>query len=1151
MINPNEITAKFLEYKEGPADHRERIQSLDVTKSFLVSAPAGSGKTELLTQRYLALLSVVSEPEQIHAITFTNKAAFEMRARIVSILTNALTAHEPSKTHEQLSWELGKAALKNSEKQGWDILNNVARLKVRTIDAFYGAIVRRSPMSALMGGGLSITEDANSCYTTAAREILSELENNTDYNDSLEAILLHVDNRFDRAEQLLISLLEKREHWLPIVMSARNTDDLRDKLESGLLDIVNEITDQTNKELCLYQNDLFELIQFSAKFIDYDKYPNLKPLLSIIEQESGGFLSNISPGTYRAVCDYLLTKDGKLRKSATATLGFPALSKAKSNDEKELFKTKKAAFKQLLEAIKENQSAVSALHRLNYLPPTAYLENEWGILKHLLSLLPNIAAKLLTVFQREGAIDHAEMATSALRVMGDTDAPTDLTLLLDSQIDHILIDEFQDTNYLQLKGLKLLTAGWEPDDGRSLFLVGDPMQSIYGFRGSNVGLFLNLAEKGIGSINLNTLNLTVNFRSNANIVNWVNETFASVFPNKQNANLGAIQYTSSVPFHESSNSSEINLQTFVGENTRPAEGRWIAERVRSIRNSNSEESVAILVRNRAHLKEVVNHLQELNLPYQAIDIDPLRTQPVIRDLMALTRALCHFGDRTAWLALLRSQVLGLTLAELELVSTQSKTRLIFQNLQDKEILNLLTPESRIKLKKLIRVINSSQQNIFRKPISHLVEGAWVELYGPACVKTNSDMANADVFLKSLEQFEYALPSPHQLERCVDKLFAKPSNYVNNPVQIMTMHKSKGLQFDHVFIPGCNRTSKADDKQLLAWDRYTCIDGFETPLITASPEAGQNSNELYQFITSQESERKSYEKERILYVGCTRAIKTLSLTWCSKFDSKGDAAPPSKNSFAGSIYSSIFSQVTSHISDDHESNCRHPVPAVSAQAVRLETNNEAIELPSNDLLKLYRGRLNVDNSELPSLRWGVDYNRQRGILIHRILNKIHSVGIEAWKLNNFDSLTSSWRTQLMQEGVPRYIAPAIVKDIHTEITNILSDSTALWILERKSIQDRTEYKLSCQTSGIPTDYIIDRCFIEDDIQWLIDYKTSEPNQDESEQQFVQRIVSDSRTQLSKYAALLSGLNELPVRSAVYITRLQKFVEIENQQLDIAI
>src|SRR5690606_28343391 len=122
-------------------------------------------------------------------------------------------------------------------------------------------------------------------------------------------------------------------------------------------------------------------------------------------------------------------------------------------------------------------------------------------------------------------------------------------LALDTKIKHILIDEYQDTSNSQLELLENLISQWQyQDEGKSLFLVGDPMQSIYRFREANVGIFIEAQERGVKNFDLKTLSLSTNFRSELGIVDWVNNTFSKAFPKNNNYQQGAIAYSSSDAF---------------------------------------------------------------------------------------------------------------------------------------------------------------------------------------------------------------------------------------------------------------------------------------------------------------------------------------------------------------------------------------------------------------------------------------------------------------------------------------------------------------------------------------------------------------------------------------------------------------------------
>ncbi len=149
------------------------------------------------------------------------------------------------------------------------------------------------------------------------------------------------------------------------------------------------------------------------------------------------------------------------------------------------------------------------------LPAPAYSDAQWARVREVAQVLVLAAAELDQVFREHGAADFPAVSLAALRALGSADAPTDLALRLDYRLQHILVDEFQDTSSAQLELVRLLTAGWQQGDGRSVFCVGDPMQSIYGFRQAEVRAFLELAEDGIGELRFDVQRLQDNFRSAA------------------------------------------------------------------------------------------------------------------------------------------------------------------------------------------------------------------------------------------------------------------------------------------------------------------------------------------------------------------------------------------------------------------------------------------------------------------------------------------------------------------------------------------------------------------------------------------------------------------------------------------------------------
>ena len=154
------------------ADAAERAAALDPTRSFIVQAPAGSGKTELLTRRVLTLLARVDEPEQVLAITFTRKAAAEMRHRVVEALARAASGEAPANEYEAEGLALARAALERDAARGWRLLDDPGRLAMRTIDSLATALAHRLPVVSALGAAVATVDDPRPLHLEAAERFL-------------------------------------------------------------------------------------------------------------------------------------------------------------------------------------------------------------------------------------------------------------------------------------------------------------------------------------------------------------------------------------------------------------------------------------------------------------------------------------------------------------------------------------------------------------------------------------------------------------------------------------------------------------------------------------------------------------------------------------------------------------------------------------------------------------------------------------------------------------------------------------------------------------------------------------------------------------------------------------------------------------------
>ena len=338
-----------------PIDWQEREQGRDPNRSWIVQAPAGSGKTELLTQRMLGLLARVENPEEVIAITFTRKAAAEMSHRLVNSLREAAKELEkPLEPHQQVSRELALAVLKNDQERNWNLLEQPSRLRIRTIDSLCSELARQLPILSGLGGGQQITENAESMYRTAAARTMAAIE---DDSDQLQADVIRVldryDNQYDRLVALLTSMLGHREQWIGHLLAIQTEngfdrhgleDSLRLLIAAELRSVRDNLPDHLLAELPGYLN-------YAIANLPLDETE-----VSALLKACGGFdcdqldlpITADALPHWITMIRYLLTKSGTWWANPNASLGFPAPSSAKG-EEKALRQERKDGFRELLD----------------------------------------------------------------------------------------------------------------------------------------------------------------------------------------------------------------------------------------------------------------------------------------------------------------------------------------------------------------------------------------------------------------------------------------------------------------------------------------------------------------------------------------------------------------------------------------------------------------------------------------------------------------------------------------------------------------------------------------------------------------------------------------------------------------------------------
>jgi ATP-dependent exoDNAse (exonuclease V) beta subunit len=1103
-------------------DAHQRERALDPRLSFIVQAPAGSGKTELITQRFLVLLGQVNAPEEILAITFTKKAAAEMRARIVKTIQSAAIEPEPEAPHAKKTWQLARAALRQDTQLGWHLLSNPNRLRIQTIDSFNASLIKHLPILSNFGAPPAITDDAKPLYREAVQEFLTLLEDHDDWSDAIAHLLLHCDNNLGKIEKLLTTMLEKRDQWQPYIHADRDQPTLRQELEAHLAAVA---TDALEKLTATFPIELIDetlcMARYAAHNLHYNEVDHAITHCLDLQELPGDSPEDLD--AWRGLSALLLTNDQDWRKRYDKNTGFPAPDKNASAEEKVLYKEMKQRMDVVMTAMRDEPAFLSALQELNYAPAAHYEENQWQTLNALHTALHLVCAQLRVTFGNHGKIDYIANSQAALQALGSETAPTDLALALDYQIKHILIDEFQDTSNSQYQLLKQLIAGWEPHDGRTLFVVGDPMQSIYRFREAEVGLFIRARRSGIGHIKLIPLTLSVNFRSTPVIVDWINGHFQKVLAPFEDIATGAVSYSPSMA-NAANHHDQSAVHYHVISESDAAQAQAITDCIARAKAANPKGTIAILVRARTHLNAIIPALKRASLPFRAIKIDPLDERPAIQDVMALTRALSNPADRVAWLSVLRAPWCGLSLQDLYTLANTTAHDSLLDVLQQAERLTQLTSDGQMRLQRILPILISKMAGRQRSTLRRFVESTWINLGGPASLEQTADLDDVNAYFNLLDKLDVggSLANLDDLPAQVQKLFAAPNNQADNTLQIMTIHNAKGLEFDTVILPFLERTSQSERKQLLLWMEKP-RDEADSALILAPVNAtGEEVGSIYGYITQQHKIKSENELGRLLYVAVTRAKKHLHVFFKVDVDAK-DPHKAKASSLLNKLLPAIKDEIALPTQEAAAADTILPI----TKPVRLIKRLTPIwRNPIQEAITLAP----TVQQPLPGFMLSEDNPKLIGTVIHQLFETLSRNGHTWWEKQAGAAITAYLRHALLQLGMPAGDCDDAILCIQQAIQNTLTDARGRWILSAHE-EAQSEWALTARIDNEFKNLVIDRTFVADGIRWIVDYKTASYTGDALDT-FLQTEQQMYQEKMLQYYQAIKLIDPRPIKMGLY-------------------
>jgi ATP-dependent helicase/nuclease subunit A len=1098
-------------------DLNARQEALDPARSFIVQAPAGSGKTELLVQRLLTLLAGVDQPGEVLAITFTNKAAAEMRVRLLEAMNDAARFPLPEASPERERWYLARRVLERDAKQGWRLLARPEQLNIATFDAFARRIAALAPINEASRAMSLLVTDASLLYRDAARQALFSED-----NDDARALLRAADNRVDKVLELISKLLEKRAQWLPHLLSTSDTSlaYLRQQIELAVGDVLRPLLRIWTPEI---HSNAVKLAQFVCANLGNEN--TIENLSALVQSTS----IDATPGsvpTWRSIAQFLLT-EGKWRKQFSKTQGFPLPKEAVDVVEKALRAEMKEAMLALVASLSESvgsEAFVEGLVAVAELPDAEAILSHEAMLRSTLQVLKLAAAHLLVIERERCTTDFSGVALAAKTALDEQ--LDEVRARLDAQFKHILVDEFQDTNPAQFSMIESLVEEWSEGDGRTLFLVGDPMQSIYGFRDADVGIFLDAWNGGFRSVRLHPITLASNYRSRPEIVTWVNAHLSRTFAQRARLAQRSIPFVRAEAIREDAPDCEVAV---FAHSDSESEAAHVVADITNTHKTNSDARIAIIVRSKTQAHEILRLLSNEHIAFAAQEFAAWSDRPIIRDLISLSYVLSQPADRLSWFAWLRSPMVGLTLAQLSTIATRSgdvHAALQIETESDDDEYAARISNAVSALKEAVAMSDLSS-------LSERVHVVWRHCGGSALLASEDEMHELEAFFVLLDEIAVGgfLPPRHEFETRIDReqmSFSTAGSH--RPVDVLTIHKAKGLEWDVVYVPSMDRMSRANERQLINWQFLRDSKGVN--LITAARETRRKVGaSVFDFVEARLAAERSEELKRLLYVAATRARERLVLSGCCTKPEKS----PRTNTLA-SFLDWPEAPPTPEASDAKSQSRRAMVATLWQLPSSRLIERKTTPTPSGAVIK-------ADSSAEPG---DANTNANQialGIVGHKLI-EMRGRGVPL-KMNS-KALTYS----LLAAGAMADACDELVVKL-TRMFDSLAESPHVSLLFDTNHQSAaSELPLVTKSAGQVQMLRVDRTFVgEDGVRWIVDYKFALPSGDRERWLAEQKVRYAS--QLASYRDAFARMEpDRVIKTALYFPLIDVFEVIVDEQLQTA-
>lgn len=806
-----------------------------VDTNVAVSAGAGSGKTRVLVQRFLYILGLGLRqpadtvlPREILAVTFTRKAAAEMRDRIRGeIEKNCRSCQEET---QRIYWQ--------------QQLKDLTHAQIGTIHGLCSSLLRANPVESDLDPAFTVLEerDHNDFLVTEVRSHLRRL-----LHEQNQAAALLCDEYGSRSlQEQTLSLLQKGFSFARGGLTVKYEEEL------------SEILQEARHLQCVVTKELIAECSSGNRTVLETNWDSLQRALDdLTKQENLDILKDINKGlkrTGRNKADIDAVKN-----SLDRIIAFPLCARAR------------------------------------------LLTPAWE--EYLLEMREYLDTKL----RETGLLSFDDLEENALDLL---EHHPDVLAKCRRQFRYIMVDEFQDTNERQRQLVYLLCGGNKDElKDRRLFVVGDAKQSIYRFRGADVSVFARVRNE-IVKTGGELIRLNDNFRTVEPVLQLCNDLFPGLMGIDEEKDvyyeaLKAVRHSDCIPelfvqhYKEDSSASTAGLAE-----ARQSETAWLANRLAELhREGIAYADMAILLQNMTHIAAVTEALQKRAVPYAVTDGRGFFERTEIRDLLNLFRFAINPHDDLNLSAVLRSVYMGLSdtmLTTLHIALAEVNKDKAAKNVAAVSLWDFLLQEQD----------RNQEDTTLARTVTLLrpLPAAAAVLNLPAFCREIRRLLHPEAILALQDNGEEQLANLRKFYRMAHDFAAQKQGTVQEfaarlqqlaeakdreaaatvvsegAVQLMTVHKSKGLEFPVVAVPFLDISSQAD-KSRAVWHPALGLG-----ISVRNPEGSVTGGPLLGKIKDANAEKDLEEKKRLLYVAMTRAKDRLILTgsWKEIKKEKSDA-----------------------------------------------------------------------------------------------------------------------------------------------------------------------------------------------------------------------------------------------------------------------